>query len=97
MDTCPSDLSGEDVYKILMLNFKKHYLSNRAPLGLHFHASWFQNPSYFYAFSVSKYYSSDNIFCSYYSYRSILEIYGRRTAIERRLLHNDLSGNRMDA
>ncbi|XP_043513906.1 chitin deacetylase 1 isoform X1 [Frieseomelitta varia] len=51
MDSCPSDLSGEDVYKILTLNFKRHYLSNRAPLGLHFHASWFQNPSYFYAFS----------------------------------------------
>ncbi|CAK9828749.1 Chitin deacetylase 1 [Anthophora retusa] len=51
IDSCPSNLSGEDVYKLLMLNFKRHYLSNRAPLGLHLHASWFQNPSYFYAFS----------------------------------------------
>ncbi|XP_026299909.1 uncharacterized protein LOC725391 isoform X3 [Apis mellifera] len=51
MDSCPSDLSGEEIYKILMLNFKRHYLSNRAPLGLHLHASWFQNPSYFYAFT----------------------------------------------
>ncbi|XP_011151123.1 uncharacterized protein LOC105190208 [Harpegnathos saltator] len=51
VDSCPSDLSGEEVYKMLMLNFKRHYLTNRAPLGLHFHASWFQNPMYFYAFN----------------------------------------------
>ncbi|XP_071571775.1 chitin deacetylase 1 isoform X2 [Temnothorax nylanderi] len=51
VDSCPPDLSGEDVYKMLMLNFKRHYLTNRAPFGLHFHASWFQNPMYFYAFN----------------------------------------------
>ena len=51
MDSCSSELSGEDVYRILMMNFKRHYLDNRAPFGLHFHSSWFQNPSYFYAFS----------------------------------------------
>ncbi|XP_014480783.1 PREDICTED: uncharacterized protein LOC106747613 isoform X2 [Dinoponera quadriceps] len=51
VDSCPSDLSGEEIYKMLMLNFKRHYLTNRAPLGLHFHASWFQNPMYFYAFN----------------------------------------------
>lgn len=55
MDSCPSNLSGEEVYKMLMLNFKRHYLTNRAPFGLHFHASWFQNPSYFYAFNVSRF------------------------------------------
>ncbi|XP_076167939.1 chitin and LDLR binding deacetylase 3 isoform X1 [Ptiloglossa arizonensis] len=48
LDSCSPDLTGEDVYRILMLNFKRHYLSNRAPLGLHLHASWFQNPMYFY-------------------------------------------------
>lgn len=51
IDSCPSDLTGEDVYKILMLNFKRHYLSNRAPFGLHLHASWLRNPEYFYIFS----------------------------------------------
>ncbi|XP_015437349.1 PREDICTED: uncharacterized protein LOC107192572 [Dufourea novaeangliae] len=51
LDSCSSELSGEDVYRILMLNFKRHYLSNRAPLGLHLHSSWFQNPMYFYAFT----------------------------------------------
>ncbi|KAL6264333.1 hypothetical protein P5V15_004440 [Pogonomyrmex californicus] len=51
VDSCPSDLSDEEIYKILMLNFKRHYLTNRAPFGLHIHASWFQNPMYFYAFN----------------------------------------------
>nr|XP_012153782.1 PREDICTED: uncharacterized protein LOC100882646 isoform X3 [Megachile rotundata]XP_012153793.1 PREDICTED: uncharacterized protein LOC100882646 isoform X3 [Megachile rotundata] len=51
MDTCSSNLSAEDVYGILMLNFKRHYHSNRAPFGLHFHASWFREPMYFYAFN----------------------------------------------
>jgi len=54
VDSCPPDLSGEEVYKMLMLNFKRHYLTNRAPFGLHFHAAWFQNPMYFYAFNVSR-------------------------------------------
>ncbi|XP_051176820.1 chitin deacetylase 1 isoform X1 [Leptopilina boulardi] len=51
VETCPANLSGEDVYKILMLNFKRHYLSNRAPLGLHLHSAWLQNSAYNYAFT----------------------------------------------
>ncbi|XP_078047142.1 chitin and LDLR binding deacetylase 3 [Augochlora pura] len=51
LDTCSAELSAEDAYKTLMLNFKRHYLSNRAPLGLHLHSSWFQNPIYFYTFT----------------------------------------------
>lgn len=39
-----------------MLNFKRHYLHNRAPLGLHFHAAWFENPMYLHAFTVSVYF-----------------------------------------
>lgn len=35
---------------MLMLNFKRHYLTNRAPLGLHFHSMWFRNPTNIYAF-----------------------------------------------
>lgn len=36
-----------------MLNFKRHYLANRAPFNLRFHASWFQDPMHLYAFNVS--------------------------------------------
>ncbi|RLU17137.1 hypothetical protein DMN91_011206 [Ooceraea biroi] len=51
VDSCSSDLSGDEIYKMLMLNFKRHYLTNRAPLSLRFHASWFQDPMHFYAFN----------------------------------------------
>ncbi|XP_066601729.1 chitin deacetylase 1 [Prorops nasuta] len=51
VDSCPPSSSAEDVYKMLMLNFKRHYLTNRAPIGLHFHASWFETPMNQYAFS----------------------------------------------
>ncbi|XP_015592740.1 uncharacterized protein LOC107266605 isoform X2 [Cephus cinctus] len=50
VDSCPANLSGEDVYKMFMHNFERHYRTNRAPFGLHFHAAWFQNPAYRYAF-----------------------------------------------
>jgi hypothetical protein len=39
-----------------MNNFKMHYLSNRAPLGLHFQSSWIKTPSNFLALSVSLFY-----------------------------------------
>lgn len=71
MDSCPSNLSGEDVYEMLMLNFKRHYLSNRAPMGLHFHTSWFQTSTYFHAFNVR--YFSSFIVCLHKFY--ILNIY----------------------
>ncbi|XP_034947909.1 uncharacterized protein ChLD3 [Chelonus insularis] len=50
IEDCPLSLSGEETYKMLMLNFKRHYLSNRAPLGLHFNPAWFRNPTNAYAF-----------------------------------------------
>lgn len=53
MATCTENLTGEDTYKTFMLNFKRHYLSNRAPLGLHFHPSWFQDPTNLFTFIVS--------------------------------------------
>ncbi|KAK0171255.1 hypothetical protein PV328_009005 [Microctonus aethiopoides] len=53
MEHCPTNLTGEEIYKMLMLNFKRHYLSNRAPLGLHFNSMWFRSPTNIYAFSVS--------------------------------------------
>ncbi|CAH1116024.1 unnamed protein product, partial [Phaedon cochleariae] len=50
VDSCPSDLTGNDVYDMLTHNFKRHYLSNRAPLGLYFHSTWFKNHEYLTAF-----------------------------------------------
>ncbi|XP_012282378.1 uncharacterized protein LOC105700791 [Orussus abietinus] len=51
VDSCSVNLSGEEVYKMLMLNFKRHYLSNRAPMSLRLHSAWLQNPTYLYAFA----------------------------------------------
>nr|CAH7720606.1 unnamed protein product [Callosobruchus chinensis] len=50
IDSCPNIVSPNDVYKLLMHNFRRHYLSNRAPLGLFFHARWFKNPDFLIAF-----------------------------------------------
>lgn len=36
-----------------MNNFKMHYSSNRAPLGLHFQTSWIQTSTNYDALSVS--------------------------------------------
>lgn len=52
VDTCPPHLSGEDVYSMLQHNFQRHYTSNRAPLGLHFRATWFKNKDYLESFLV---------------------------------------------
>ncbi|XP_017461566.1 PREDICTED: uncharacterized protein LOC108354898 [Rhagoletis zephyria] len=51
VDSCPSQLSGDDVYRMLTHNFKRHFLSNRAPFGLYFHATWFKNNDYLQAFT----------------------------------------------
>ncbi|XP_047493237.1 chitin deacetylase 1-like [Penaeus chinensis] len=42
MDQCPPLPDDEEVYEMLMHNFKRHYNSNRAPLGLYFHTIWFK-------------------------------------------------------
>lgn len=52
IDACPKDLSGTEIYDILVQNFKRHYLTNRAPYGLHFHFSWFKNQDYLGALQV---------------------------------------------
>ncbi|KAJ8981896.1 hypothetical protein NQ317_007288, partial [Molorchus minor] len=43
MASCIPNLSGRELYTILMHNFKRHYLSNRAPYGLHLNSKWFKN------------------------------------------------------
>lgn len=53
VDSCPSHLSPDDVYKMLTHNFKRHYSSNRAPFGLYFHSTWFKKTEYLNVFLVS--------------------------------------------
>lgn len=50
---CPTQLSGEEIYHMLHHNLQRHYNTNRAPLGLFFHSSWFKKPEYMIAFKVS--------------------------------------------
>ncbi|XP_041982178.1 chitin deacetylase 1 [Aricia agestis] len=46
LDYCPTELSGNDIYNILMENFKRHYLTNRAPFGIHLSSTWLKNNDY---------------------------------------------------
>ncbi|KOB69483.1 Uncharacterized protein OBRU01_16717 [Operophtera brumata] len=50
LEYCPSKLSGDDVYDLLMSNFKRHYLKNRAPFGVHLSSTWLRNNEYLIAF-----------------------------------------------
>ncbi|CAL1270360.1 unnamed protein product [Larinioides sclopetarius] len=40
VDSCSNIISGEQFYNFLNHNFNRHYKTNRAPLGLYFHAGW---------------------------------------------------------
>nr|AUM57318.1 chitin deacetylase protein 2 [Tetranychus cinnabarinus] len=51
VDSCANILSAEQFYNFLNHNFDRHYKTNRAPLGLFFHASWLKsNPDFFEVF-----------------------------------------------
>lgn len=51
IDSCSSILSGDQFYNFLNFNFERHYKTNRAPLGLYFHAAWLKNnPEFLDAF-----------------------------------------------
>ncbi|CAB3253442.1 unnamed protein product [Arctia plantaginis] len=50
LEYCPSTATGEDIYNILLNNFKRHYLTNRAPFGIHLNSTWFKNNDYLQAF-----------------------------------------------
>lgn len=50
-DQCPPSLNGDDIFHMFIHNFKRHYSSNRAPMGLYFHSSWFGRQDYVDAFS----------------------------------------------
>lgn len=45
-DACANPDNSEDVYKMLLKNFERHYKSNRAPFGLYYHAAWFTTQHY---------------------------------------------------
>ena len=53
VDSCPSYGSEDETYDMLMHNFKRHFNSNRAPLGLYFHTSWFKKRLNLRAFQVT--------------------------------------------
>jgi len=40
-DACTTPPDAEGVYKMLIKNFERHYTTNRAPMGLFYHAAWF--------------------------------------------------------
>lgn len=50
-DQCPPSLNGDDIFHMFIHNFKRHYSSNRAPMGLYFHSSWFNRQDYIDAFN----------------------------------------------
>ncbi|KAF4517594.1 hypothetical protein B566_EDAN008583 [Ephemera danica] len=50
VDSCPPNLSGTDILAMLKSNFGRHYRTNRAPLGLYFHSTWFKREEYLSAF-----------------------------------------------
>ncbi|XP_045537146.1 chitin deacetylase 1 [Papilio machaon] len=43
---CHFTLTGDDIYGILLNNFKRHYLKNRAPFGIHLSGTWLRNSHY---------------------------------------------------
>ncbi|CAL1262611.1 unnamed protein product, partial [Larinioides sclopetarius] len=45
-DACANPDNAEDVFKMLLKNFERHYNSNRAPFGLFYHAAWFTTQHY---------------------------------------------------
>ncbi|CAB3239718.1 unnamed protein product [Arctia plantaginis] len=43
-DACANPPEPENVYKMILKNFDRHYTTNRAPFGLFYHAAWFTQP-----------------------------------------------------
>jgi hypothetical protein len=43
VDSCSNIQTGEQFARLLRHNFNRHLNTNRAPLGLHFHASWLKS------------------------------------------------------
>lgn len=47
VDSCSNIQTGEQFARLLRHNYKRHFDTNRAPLGLHFHASWLKSKKEF--------------------------------------------------
>lgn len=41
VDACQAPDTADDVHKMMMDNFNRHYKSNRAPFGIFYHSAWF--------------------------------------------------------
>lgn len=53
LDNCPMNLNTDDIYRLLTHNFKRHYLTNRAPFGIYVDSKWFQKKENLNAFLVN--------------------------------------------
>lgn len=42
METTPSFKTKDEMFHLLIQNFERHYLTNRAPFGLHVNLSWLE-------------------------------------------------------
>ncbi|CAH2104741.1 unnamed protein product [Euphydryas editha] len=47
VDSCSNIQTGDQFARLLRHNFNRHYSTNRAPMGLHFHASWLKSKKEF--------------------------------------------------
>ncbi|KAJ8726290.1 hypothetical protein PYW07_000988 [Mythimna separata] len=47
VDSCSNIQTGDQFARLLRHNFNRHYNTNRAPLGFHFHASWLKSKKEF--------------------------------------------------
>ncbi|KAI8427756.1 hypothetical protein MSG28_002181 [Choristoneura fumiferana] len=47
VDSCSNIQTGDQFARLLRHNFNRHYSTNRAPLGFHFHASWLKSKKEF--------------------------------------------------
>lgn len=54
VESCTKNSTTEDVYKLLMHNFKRHYLTNKAPFSLRFQSKWFKRQENILGFKVCK-------------------------------------------
>lgn len=52
LHSCQVNMTEMEIYGMLIHNFRRHYLSNRAPLALNLHSRWLRKPHHLEAFKV---------------------------------------------
>lgn len=92
LDSCPSDLSGRDIFDTLMRNFNRHYSTNRAPFGIHLQAAWFENSDYFTAFQVV-----NHVLSSLKATDKSVGVFRSGAYQAGRLVRDQFTGDRVDA